>query len=62
MYDLAECDDAGVAVFQVSRSIANSQNLKPLGRPLQALGYDHGCKICGPYQLTQYCEGDEAEK
>lgn len=59
MYDLAECDDAGVAVFLVSRSIANSQSSKPLGRPLQALAYDHGCSICGPYQVTQFCKGEE---
>lgn len=59
IYDLGNCNEGDLTVtFKISKVIANSvSHLKPVGNPVQAMEADNGCDFCGPYKVTERCEG-----
>lgn len=59
IYDLGNCNEGDLTVtFKVSKVIANSvSHMKPVGNPVQAMEADNECDFCGPYKVTERCEG-----
>ncbi|CAD7923056.1 unnamed protein product [Amoebophrya sp. A25] len=57
VYDLGPCEDMDTrVVFEVSVPVRNTNELKPVGRPLVALNQEPTCQSCGPFMMIQFCK------